>query len=63
MNMQEVKEKARKLDLHPGKMKKADLIHTIQSKEGNIPCFQTGIESCDQTDCCWRKDCLPGEWQ
>jgi hypothetical protein len=59
MNMQEVREKAKLLDLKSGKMKKADLIHAIQLKEGNTPCFQTGVESCDQAACCWRTDCLP----
>jgi len=59
MNMQEVREKAKLLDLKYGKMKKADLIHAIQAKEGNTPCFQRGVNSCDQTDCCWRADCLP----
>ena len=58
MNMQEVREKAKMLGLKTGGMKKVDLIHLIQSKEGNVPCFQTGIESCEQMDCCWRDDCL-----
>jgi hypothetical protein len=58
MQMMEVKEKAERLGLKPGKMGKADLIHTIQSKEGYLPCFQTGLDSCNQLDCCWRSDCL-----
>lgn len=59
MKMQEVQVKARMLDLNPGKMKKIDLIHAIQSKEGNFPCFGTAKDYCDQTECCWRSDCLP----
>jgi hypothetical protein len=59
MKMQEVREKAKKLGLKTGGMKKVDLIRAIQEEEGNTPCFKTGIESCDQTDCCWRSDCLP----
>ncbi len=59
MKMQEVREKAKKFGLKPGKIKKkVNLIRAIQSEEGNTPCFQTGIDSCDQTDCCWRDDCL-----
>lgn len=58
MNMQLVREKAKLLDLRPGKMKKANLIHTIQSKEGNPTCFGTAKDFCDQIECCWRKDCL-----
>lgn len=60
MKMMEVKEKAKMLGVKPGKMKKVDLILAIQSKEGNFPCFQTGLDSCNQFNCCWRSDCLPG---
>lgn len=56
MKMQAVREKARMLDLNPGKMKKADLIHTTQSEEGDFPCFETAKDFCDQTECCWRND-------
>jgi predicted metal-binding transcription factor (methanogenesis marker protein 9) len=56
--MQSVREKARMLDLKSGKMNKADLIRAIQSKEGNPTCFGTAMDFCDQTECCWRSDCL-----
>lgn len=59
MHMSEVKTRAEKLGLKPGRMGKADLIHAIQNREGNSPCFQTGLDSCDQFNCCWRGDCLP----
>jgi len=58
MNMQEVRERAKKFDIKTGGMKKADLIRIIQTEEGNTPCFQNGVEECDQTDCCWMDDCL-----
>ena len=58
MRMNEVKEKAKQLDVNPGKMKKSDLIRTIQSREGNYACFQTDRDDCDQAECCWRTDCL-----
>ncbi len=57
MRMAEIKAKAKKLKLNPGKMKKMDLIRTIQTREGNYACFQTEKDSCDQSECCWRKDC------
>ncbi|MBC8179794.1 SAP domain-containing protein [candidate division KSB1 bacterium] len=57
MKMNDVKKKATILEIKCGKMKKADIIRTIQLKEGNSPCFQTGIASCDQDNCCWRTDC------
>ena len=40
------------------KKNKVALIKTIQIKKGNTPCYQTEVSSCDQTDCCWRDDCL-----
>jgi hypothetical protein len=58
MKMQEVREKAKTLRLKIFGMKKVDLIRAIQSEEGNTSCFQTGVESCDQTDCWWRSICL-----
>jgi hypothetical protein len=35
-----------------------NLIRKIQVAEGNIDCFKTGKNECDQTACRWRKDCL-----
>jgi len=61
MKMTEIKIRAKKIGVVPGKMKKADLIHAIQEKENNFPCFQTGWTTCDQYYCCWRSDCLPEE--
>jgi hypothetical protein len=58
MNMKEVKEVAKKMGIQSGKMKKADLIRSIQVAEGNSPCFHTGLSSCDQVNCCWRSDCM-----
>lgn len=58
MKMQEIREKARMLDLKSGKMRKTDLIRAIQAREGNPVCYDTGRDSCDQFECCWRDDCL-----
>ena len=58
MKMMEIKEKAKLLDLKPGRMKKADLIRAVQVEEGNFACFATNIDRCDQTECCWKDDCL-----
>ena len=52
MKMQAVKEKARMLDLKPGKINKGDLIFAIQTKEGNPTCFDTGRVYCDRSGCC-----------
>jgi len=59
MNIHAVRKKAEMLNLNPGKMNKSDLIHAIQSQEGNFPCFGTAKDFCDQSECCWRSDCLP----
>lgn len=58
MNMQEIKQMAKQLNIKYGKMKKADLVRTIQTNEGNFPCFQTATDFCDQIICCWREDCV-----
>jgi hypothetical protein len=58
MKMVEIKEKASMLDIKPGKMKKADLIKTIQNKEGNFECFGMAKDFCDQAECSWYQDCL-----
>jgi hypothetical protein len=60
MNMKQVKEKAKALDLRPGKLRKADLVRAIQTAEGNSPCFQSAQDHCSQTGCCWKDDCLTG---
>lgn len=58
MKIQEIKEIAQKMEIAAGKMKKADLIHAIQKKEGNRECFETGTaHKCGQPNCLWRVDC------
>ncbi|MCI5148988.1 MAG: SAP domain-containing protein [Candidatus Electrothrix sp. MAN1_4] len=59
MKKKRIKKKAEKMGIKTRKRKKTDLIHDIQIKEGNSPCFRTGSDACGQTDCCWRNDCLP----
>lgn len=58
MNLKEVKLMARSLGIVPRNMKKAELIQEIQKTESNQPCFGTAGDSCDQSECLWRKDCL-----
>jgi len=57
MNMPEIKAKARGYGITPGKMKKAELIRSIQLAEGCTPCYGTSSGDCPYTDCCFRKDC------
>jgi hypothetical protein len=58
MNMTEVRKKAKALGIIPGKMKKAELIHSIQTAEGCTPCFGKSDGQCEYTDCCFMQDCL-----
>jgi len=58
MTVKEIKEIAKKMGISAGKLKKVDLVRTIQLTEGNAPCFQTGnMETCGQENCSWRSDC------
>ncbi|MBU0730734.1 MAG: Rho termination factor N-terminal domain-containing protein [Proteobacteria bacterium] len=58
MTMNEIKQKAQQMGIKVGKMKKGDLIRSIQVEEGNFPCFGTPSNHCDQLECSWRNDCL-----
>jgi hypothetical protein len=58
MSMPEIKKKALYLGITPGKMKKAELIHSIQMTEGNQPCYGTSGGYCEYTECCFYTDCL-----
>ena len=58
MTVKEIQGIAKKMGLKAGKMKKGDLVRSIQASEGNTPCFQTGeATSCGQNNCMWRDDC------
>ena len=58
MDMPKIKTKAKKLGITPGKMKKAELIHSIQVTEGFEPCFGRSNGDCSNTACCFMPDCL-----
>jgi hypothetical protein len=59
MKMEDVKKKAKKLGINWSKMSKTELIHAIQSAEGNTPCYgNSNNGSCPYTNCCFRSDCF-----
>jgi hypothetical protein len=58
MSFSQLKAKAEKLGVNPGRMEKTELIHSIQKAEGFTPCFGTTNGSCPQEACCFRDDCL-----
>ncbi len=58
MSVSEIKAKAKSLGITPGKMKKPELIHAIQTAEGYTPCFGRSNGQCSNNDCCFMTDCL-----
>ena len=58
MLMQQIREIAKEQGVKAGKLKKADLIRTIQLAEGNFDCFGSAEADCDQQMCLWMDDCL-----
>jgi exonuclease III len=59
MRLSEIEKKARSSGVKDTwRFSKRDLVREIQRKEGNYPCFATAKNSCDQSACCWRIDCL-----
>jgi len=59
MNMQAIRKIAKRLDINTKRVKKLDLVRSIQVEEGNFGCFMTAEKGlCDQATCLWRTDCL-----
>lgn len=58
MNMTEIIKKAKTVGVDPGKMKKAELIRSIQTAEGSSPCFGTSDGQCAYAECCFIRDCF-----
>lgn len=58
MNMTEIIKKAKTIGIDPGKMKKAELICSIQAAEGCTPCFGTSDGQCAYAECCFMQDCF-----
>lgn len=59
MDLKEVRNIAKKHGISVGKMKKEEIIRSIQRAEGNFDCFGSPVGSeCSQSNCLWRQDCL-----
>jgi hypothetical protein len=61
MSLQQSNAKTQSLNRTIGRKAIQVLIRSIQEKQGDTPCFQTGNTSCDRVDCRWRGDCQSGE--
>jgi hypothetical protein len=58
MKLEEIKEIAKQHNIKAGKMKKSDLVKSIQQAEGNERCYDSGkAAQCGQDACAWREDC------
>jgi nitrogen-specific signal transduction histidine kinase len=58
VNKQKALSMARKLGIdQAGKMDTTELIRSIQTREGNTPCFMAGETDCKESACLWRGDC------
>jgi hypothetical protein len=59
MKFQNIQKMAKSMKINTYRMKKVDMIRSIQREENNIPCFGTErIDSCHEEKCLWRTDCL-----
>lgn len=59
MKFNDIRKMAKGMGVNTYRMKKADVIHTIQHKENNIECYVTErVEYCNENSCIWRDDCL-----
>ena len=58
MKVGEIRKKAKALKIASGKMKKPELVHSIQEAEGNTACFGKSTGQCSYTNCCFMQDCL-----
>ncbi len=59
MRFQDIGKIAKGMGINTYRMKKTDIIRSIQRKENNIECFGTDrVEHCKEEGCSWRNDCL-----
>ncbi len=59
MNFNELKKMAKVMGINTYRVKKPDIIRSIQRVENNIQCFDTQrVEYCREHVCLWRNDCV-----
>jgi len=59
MNFNEIRTMAKSMGINTNKMKKTEVIRSIQQAENNIECYGTPrVDHCNETACLWRGDCL-----
>ncbi len=59
MNFNELRKMAKHMGINTYRVKKPDIIRSIQRAENNIECFGTQrVEYCCEHGCLWRNDCV-----
>lgn len=59
MNFNELRQMAKSLGLNTYRLKKPQIIRSIQQAEHNIECFGTQrVEHCGEHTCLWKNDCV-----
>ena len=59
MRFHDIQKMAKGMDINTYRMKKTDMIRSIQRAESNVECYGTErIGSCQEETCLWRSDCL-----
>ena len=59
MNFNDIRTMAKGMNINTARMKKTDVIRSIQRAEHNIDCYATPrVEQCGEDTCLWRKDCV-----
>jgi hypothetical protein len=59
MEFKEIRKMAKGMGVKTHRMKKTDVIRTIQREEQNFDCYATDrVHHCEEPTCLWRRDCL-----
>jgi hypothetical protein len=59
MNFNELRKMAKRMGINTYRVKKPDIIRSIQRAESNIQCFgMQRVEYCCEHVCLWRADCV-----
>ena len=58
MRVKGLQKMAKQLGIKTNGLRKDEMIGMIHSAEGNVDCFGTAVDYCDQMNCPFRKDYL-----
>ena len=59
MIFNEIQKLAKGMGIKTYRMKKTEIIRSIQRTENNIDCYATPrVEHCSEDTCLWRNDCV-----